>query len=340
METTSRFRMAPPAWLVLFLAPAIGELLSSSAPPAEFFSPFGFPSLVLLYGTGALLCRELAFRWRKGWAGLLLLGAAYGVLEEGIAVMSFFNPAWVDLGPMAGHGRWLGVNWVWTLNLTVYHAVISVAIPVLIAGLCFPQWRDRPWTGPRTRFVLWILLALDTVLIALLLGKMLGYTAPMSAFLASGAVMVLLGGLARRMPEGSLSPGTDAAKASPLLFGIFGFMGMAVFYLQMFLLPEAGVSAAMTLLIAAALSLAGAWILRRMTRKGRVWNERQQAALVAGGLLVMALFALIAASENANRPDNTAGMGIVGLIALLLLTLLLRAVWKRRADIAEMPESI
>jgi hypothetical protein len=40
--------------------------------------------VVGMYGCGALLCREVAHRYGLGWPGLLLLGAAYGVYEEGL----------------------------------------------------------------------------------------------------------------------------------------------------------------------------------------------------------------------------------------------------------------
>jgi hypothetical protein len=50
----------------------VGELLSGSAPPAEFFTPFGFTVMTLLYGGGALTARELKVRWGKGMGSLLL----------------------------------------------------------------------------------------------------------------------------------------------------------------------------------------------------------------------------------------------------------------------------
>ena len=62
-----------PIITLLILAPATGELLSGSAPPAEFFNPFTFLLLTALYGSGALLIREAARRWVQGWASILLL---------------------------------------------------------------------------------------------------------------------------------------------------------------------------------------------------------------------------------------------------------------------------
>jgi hypothetical protein len=37
----------PPALALYLLSPVIGELLSGSAPPAEFFTPFGFTVMTL-----------------------------------------------------------------------------------------------------------------------------------------------------------------------------------------------------------------------------------------------------------------------------------------------------
>jgi hypothetical protein len=51
-----------------------------------------------LYGSGAIVMRELKIRWRKDFRGFLLLGGAYGKLEEGLMVKSFFDRNWMDLG--------------------------------------------------------------------------------------------------------------------------------------------------------------------------------------------------------------------------------------------------
>ncbi|HEX7567451.1 MAG TPA: hypothetical protein VF355_02670 [Anaerolineaceae bacterium] len=43
-----------------------------------------------------------------GWQPLL--GAAYGIVEKGLMLKSFFGPNWPNLVSMHGYGRWLGVN--------------------------------------------------------------------------------------------------------------------------------------------------------------------------------------------------------------------------------------
>ncbi len=55
-------KLRSPAIVLFFLSPAIGELLSGSSPPKEFFNPVTLLLLALLYGSGAILCRELTLR--------------------------------------------------------------------------------------------------------------------------------------------------------------------------------------------------------------------------------------------------------------------------------------
>src|SRR4030042_2276196 len=115
-------------WVLAILSPVIAELCSVSPPPLEFFFPPSFVLLLGLYGAGVLIVRELAVKWNLGWAGIVVLGVAYGILEEGVAIKSFFDPYWMDLGGLGEDGRYLETNWVWAGWLTVYHASVSIMI--------------------------------------------------------------------------------------------------------------------------------------------------------------------------------------------------------------------
>jgi hypothetical protein len=136
-----------PALVLFFLSAAVAELLSGSAPPVEFLNPFSFLLLSSLYGSGAVLARELKIRWNKGYVSLFVLGAAYGVIEEGLMVKSFFDPNWMDIGILGVYGRWQGVNWVWAEWLTVYHALFSIVIPITLVELAYPKQRNLSWVS-------------------------------------------------------------------------------------------------------------------------------------------------------------------------------------------------
>jgi len=135
----------PPALLLFVISPAIAELLLGSSPPSEFFNPFSLLLLCSLYGSGALIVRELKVRWNKGFVSMFVLGAAYGIIEEGLMVKSFFDPKWMDLGILGVYGRWLEVNWVWAEWLTIYHAIFSIAIPITLVELAYPERKSDKW---------------------------------------------------------------------------------------------------------------------------------------------------------------------------------------------------
>ena len=139
-----------PVLALLLLAPSIPELLTGSTPISElFFNPpgfaVGFTLDVALYGCGALLIREFSVAYQKGWASILLLGAAYGIAEEGFEVHTFFEPSGSPVGALGSYGHLYGVNWLWALALTIFHATYSIALPILLTRLWFPAVKDARW---------------------------------------------------------------------------------------------------------------------------------------------------------------------------------------------------
>ena len=199
-----------PVLALLLLAPTIPELLTGSTPVSNLvLDPpafaIGFLGIVGLYGTGALLIREFVVRFHKGWASVLLLGAAYGIAEEGVAVHTFFEPAGrPPVGALGWYGHAFGVNWLWALGLTAFHAVYSIALPILLTQLWFPEvksvrWMDRGAVG---------LVAAIYVFVVALFAFLVGY-GPSPALLALLlAIIAALIGLAYLVPA-------DLLKARP-----------------------------------------------------------------------------------------------------------------------------
>jgi hypothetical protein len=97
--TTTRDRRLP---LLGGLAPVVGLLVVSPI-AAEYLSGYQvFNPLVLLgylgifiplYGTVAVLIREITRRTGRDWPTILLLGAAFGLIQAGPLDQSLFNPA-------------------------------------------------------------------------------------------------------------------------------------------------------------------------------------------------------------------------------------------------------
>src|SRR6266550_4228787 len=158
-----------PLLALILLSPVIAEMLSGSTPPLEWLNPIAALLLIWLYGAGVLVMRETAVRWKTGWPSILLLGAAYGIIEEGLAVKSFFDPNWMDLGSLGWYGRWIDVNWIWAVWLTIFHAVISTSVPIFLTEWIWPRIRGQPLTTRRGYVTAIVLLAAATVTINVLL---------------------------------------------------------------------------------------------------------------------------------------------------------------------------
>jgi hypothetical protein len=320
--------------LLLFLPPVVGELLSGSSPPLVFFKPGSLLMLVLLYGCGALLIRELKARWNLQWS-IIFLAVAYGITEEGIMVKSFFNPGWVDLGALSGYGTYFGVQWVWTIQLILYHAIVSMLIPITIVGLLWPKYSSTPLLK-RTGLTLNIVgLSLVTVFGMIFMGtkegdKMVPYHPNPLLLVGSLASVVLLTWLAYKYRKSRISMKT-AFIFSPLGFGVIGFLFQVFNLFVPNMLAKAKVPAPMTLfiqfceIILVILFTAYQIYNQKITTRHIVW-------LIFGSLLFFILLTPIQEFAPGTNPDPTTGMIIVGIISLVLLIIWMRTVLKNKGE--------
>jgi hypothetical protein len=131
--------------MLVLLAPFIAELLSGSTRASILFV---YIPEVMVWGVGALFCRELARRWCAGGASLLLLGLALSIAEEFIIQQTSLAPLPFP-GSRAGYGRIWGVNLVYLLFMLGFESVWVVVVPVKVTELFFPVQAGRPWLRKR-----------------------------------------------------------------------------------------------------------------------------------------------------------------------------------------------
>jgi hypothetical protein len=279
-----------PLLALILLSPVIAEMLSGSTPPLEWLNPIAALLLIWLYGAGVLVMRETAVRWKTGWPSILLLGAAYGIIEEGLAVKSFFDPAWMDLGTLGWYGRWLDVNWVWAVWLTIYHAVVSIAIPIFLVEWIWPGIRGKPLTSQRGYITAIGLLAGATVFINLVLTP---YRPSAWHLVGACAAVAFLTWAAWRFAD-QLWTRLPANKP-PRSARVYALAGFA-FLMGSFLIygggPAFGVVPIITILEGAVLLVAVMLLVRRTSDDPSRW-ARQRFAFAAGAvgfLIVLAAF--------------------------------------------------
>jgi hypothetical protein len=79
---------------------------------------------------------------------VFLLGAAYGVTEEGLGDNTLFNSTHGADGVLGVYGHFLGVNWVWATGVLAFHVAVSIGLALLLLGLALPETRGKSLLTP------------------------------------------------------------------------------------------------------------------------------------------------------------------------------------------------
>lgn len=276
------------ALVLVVLAPLSAEVTLGSTPLRMIW-------LVLLwlpiYGAGVLLIREIARRHGLRWPALLLLGLAYGIVEEGVALQALSSPGLYGAGDWAP--RLLGLNSAYTGVMLPYHAVFSVAIPIALTELLFPASRTAPYLrrGGLAGTAVTAVLGVALLRVAVPPARDPGYLMPVPVLVGCALAVVLLAVAAFRLPRTPSAP-----RPAPGPWAQFAFGAVTAFGFLALLYPFGGATRpAFThggwtwLPMGAALVLlAGtAWLIAR-------WGERHVLPLSSGALIAHTVFGAIA----------------------------------------------
>jgi hypothetical protein len=202
-----------PALVLMGLSILIAELLTGSTPVVALLNPLGVLFLLGLYGGGVLVIREVTARWNRGWTPVLFLGLAYGIVEEGIGTKTFFD--WAEIGrPDFGpYTHWAGVNWVWAGELSLFHAIFSIALPIVLVGLIFPETRGRRFLSDRG--VVWTFVAFVVTAASMFFLFDRGFVFALPLLAGCLLACLLLVVAARRFPASWFRPRARTPTASP-----------------------------------------------------------------------------------------------------------------------------
>jgi hypothetical protein len=326
-----------PVMALFLLAPFVAEVLFGATP----VSSLGRLVPVLpLYGGGAVLIRELARRRGSGWGRLALLGAVYAIVEEGLLLQSMFNPALFNAA--AYGGRALGVNWVYTEWTIGYHIVYTILIPVLLAELLFPDRRAAPWLGAIGVAVAGVLYALGALVLGVVTRLFLSpnFTPALVLTIVAALLVVVLVALALRAPVVPTQPAqttTAGDVPSPWLVGAVAFLA-ALIWFGLLDLPAAlrtSILVVVPMILALAVALGVAALLRRWSAVGERWTDLHRLALACGTLPVVMLAGFF--GVTASNPIDQLGQGVISVVVIVLLALF---AWRLRQRERGMVKSV
>ena len=305
-------RRIAPALVLVFLAPFVGEVLLGNTP----LRLIGVYLLVLpMYGFGALFIRELSRRTGRGWPTILILGVAYGVVEEGLADMSLFNPNFLGQH-LLSYGNLFGIGWPWWFFVLTLHAVWSIGVSIALAEALFARHGPYPWLGRTGLVVSGVVFGLGVVLVHFVGGE--GYKLSAGELVLSLVLVAVLTAVAFLLPRRRVTqPAGPQQAPSPWVAGVTAFVLTGAFMSVTRLAYALKLSAVVLILVYFLLyGLAVLAVWRWSRRIG--WNAEHRFALAAGALLTYAWYGFVQAPHDAL---DLVGQAIFALLALGVLIL-------------------
>ena len=141
-----------PVIFLLLASPLLAEVLVSfNTPVSSLLVPITWLWMVIGYGIPVLLIKKIRDRFHLGLSALLLMGLAYGILNEGILAHTLTQTAGAPVAAYVGYGTWLGINFSWATFILPWHALVSVCLPILLADFLFsPQTVNQPTANLKT----------------------------------------------------------------------------------------------------------------------------------------------------------------------------------------------
>jgi len=268
---------------LFFVTPLVAEYLLGDLPLKLL------AALIVLapaYGGGAVLIRETARRTGRGWPTMLMLGAAYTVIGEGLVTQSLFNHDYLRMNMhLLDHAyisAW-GIGAWWTLFMFNLHTFWSMGVSIALAEALFPAEAGVPWLGVAGDSVVAVVFVLGTAANFGMGFKQNQFVASPAQLLSAAALSLFLMASAFLIPA-RRSRIAGGVAPSPSITGAVGFvLGMGVLNAP----PRWGWAAVGVLLAIDAVFLVLVTLFSRQTG----WSALHVLGLAAGGALAYGIHA-------------------------------------------------
>lgn len=173
---------------LVLIAMILPELLTGSSLISTFLDPGHLVILFLGYGMAVLLFREIAIRNNFSLGGIFILGFAFGVFNEGMLAKTLIRASELPISQYDHFGYFLGVSFPFTFMISLWHALASVLIPILLVYWLYPESSNRPWLNKKfTTFLSAVFLILGAMAV---LGKDIILGTPLQLAVLLGLMIV------------------------------------------------------------------------------------------------------------------------------------------------------
>lgn len=333
-----RSRIVPILGLMLG-APVCAEYLQAYLPETGDAARMlgGLVVLGPLYGGAALLIREVAVRTGRGWPGVLLLAAAFGLLMTGTIDRSMWlehDPEisyWDDLRagtllPDLGFAAMPVLSWV------TGHVLFSIAAPLALTDALALKRRGRPLLGRWGIGIVAVLCATAALLIRFdpeydSAQATAGRTAVV-VLIALAMVVIAMSRLGRPLSRTPGASDLNLRRWSPALMLTAGLIGTLALDLMPFSWwGSTGYAATLTL---------GLALLARVARRTS-WSTAQVTALAVAAVIERTLLGFLAPlPPGVSLPAKLTQ----GAVLLLAVTAIAAIAWNRACRQPALPGAV
>jgi hypothetical protein len=303
-----------PVLCLFLITPLIAEYLLGNVPMTWIIL---LPILSLLYGSGAVLIRELARRNGRGWPTMVTLALAYAVIEEAFATQSWFNPNFAGQRLLDyGYVESLGTSPSWIVFVLILHVAWSICAPIALTEVIFTKRRLEPWLGTKGICIVGALFTSSVLLLMVHFITKDRFVASPTQFVVSGSVAIVLivaafvlflpqpsAAAAEENDRGRLRTADFQPAPQPWVLGSTAMIAGSAFYILQEFAPKVDIStisqapgidmlslgshvpawltATLSLSIAAGMLFFVGWAARRSG-----WSDHHRFALACGAVLV------------------------------------------------------
>ncbi|MGB7999200.1 MAG: hypothetical protein WCF60_03775 [Anaerobacillus sp.] len=299
-----------PVVLLFFLAPIFGEYLLGILPLSEIYYVI---FLAPMYGGGALLIREFTRRASRGIATMLMLGVAYGLIEEGIIDQMLFNPNYLTGQDWTTYVPFLGIDGRLTIYVLGMHAVWSTCIPILLVERLFPEQKLEPWLGEKSLVTVSALFALGSAYLCYETKMEKDFFASIPQLLSTAIIVLIVVYVSFKRRSHTIDC-RSTPPPKPWFIGIVSLVTSSLFMLADSTYGWASFGACALLA-----TLFFLFVYRWSRSHG--WNDDHLLALVGGGIVTYVWLGLFS------------GSFIFGFLAIVLLILANRKLRKYRLQV-------
>jgi len=325
-----------PIVTLIFISPILAELLMGIVHLSNLW--LLIPEMSV-YGTAALLVREVTRRKRRSWGTMLLLGIAFAIVEECVILQTSLTPQFFPPAFEENFGWAFGVQWIYLTAMLWYESVYAIVLPIYITEMLFPAKRDEFWLNERGLAITVGIFVLASIGVWQLWTHVgLPHYGPnsyqvsplyiLTALIVS--ILIVAGILLRRNPSRPTNQ-TNKHAPRPWLVWLMAFgFGLAWFYLiALAFVPATTVNGATPLIpIGGGLVWIGlGMIVVKRISSAVDWDDRQRLALIFGASVASMLGGVL--FVLADQPVDIISKFVFDLIAVVLFIWFANRIRKR-----------